>query len=228
MANETRRLFEELIKRKQNIKEAESFILREELKFNEIVKDARECVSSNKKQIMNIYESNIILGADTLIEEIAKEWGTSVNDLEVSLSFVDTAQRGKMGKNKFIRISEFASFDGIIKCSLNVKACSDDMYKVINLNLPLNLLHFQRNGKRLKNCLDVKTEFRDWALYTDFECSDILNLMFEFRYDALVDTSKEEFTPRDKKCELILNAYERECEKENDIPSHDRHKYIQS
>lgn len=223
-----KRLFQEMIERKQKMKEAENFILHEEIKFKETVKDAKEELEVNKKEILKIRDTQIKLGADTLVEEIAKEWGVSVENLDVEIKFVDTERFGKMGRNKFIKLCENEFFDGLIRCYLNVISDNTNCYKSISLKLPLNLLHYQRNGERLKNYLEVKTEYRGWALHTDFECPDYKNLIFELTFNMLVDIHAGEFKPRNKNCELILNAYERECEKENDIPSHDRHKYIQS
>ncbi len=219
MENKTpKRLFEEMIERKQKMKEAENFIVHEEIKFKEIVKDAKEELEVNKKEILKIRDTQIKLGADTLVDEIAKEWGVSVENLTVDVEFVDTAQRGKMGRNKFIKLCENGAFYGqIIKCNLTVKSEYGGIDKQMSLRVPLNLLHFQRNGERLKNCLEVKTDYRGWSLYTDFVCPDYKNLIFEFQYDTLIDTMAEEFTARNKRCELILNAYERECEKERAV-----------
>ncbi len=207
----TRRLFEEMIERKQKIKEAENFILHEELKFKEIVKDAQEEVKINQDEILKIRNKQIKLGADTLVEEIAKEWGVDVKDLFIDVKFVDTERFGVIGRNKFIRLCENESFNGLIKCYLNVKCDKGNINRLISLKLPLNLLHYQRNGERLKQYLDVKSTFKGWSTYTDFECADYKNLIFEFQYDSLIDTRADEFKARDKKCEMILNAYEREC-----------------
>ena len=231
MENKTpKRLFQEMIERKQKMKEAENFILHEEIKFKETVKDAKEELEVNKKEILKLYNTPIEVGADMLVEQIASEWGVYANQLDVEASFVDTIKFGKIGKNKFLKICENESFNGQIKCVLNVQSQYEVIFKEVTFELPINLNGIQKNGEKLISCLDVETFFRGWALYTDLKCSDYKNLIFEFQFDTLVDTSKNEFVPRNKKFELILKAYERECEKEakNDIPSHDRHKYIQS
>ncbi|MBO5955103.1 MAG: hypothetical protein J6Q13_03990 [Clostridia bacterium] len=228
--SKAKRLFQEMIERKQKMKEAENFILHEEIKFKETVKDAKEELETNQKEVLKIYETPIKVGADTLVEEIAKEWGVSVENLDVDIKFVDTERFGKMGRNKFIKLCENESFNGLIRCYLNVISNNTNGYNSKSLKLPLNLLHYQRKGEMLKNWLEVKTKYKGWAPYIDFVCTDYKNLIFELTFNMLVDIHAGEFKPRNKNCELILNAYERECEKEakNDMPSHDRHKYIQS
>ncbi len=218
-----RRLFEEMIERKKNVAEAEKIITEEKIKYKERVCLADEEAKTNRKEIMKIRETQIKIGADTLVEELAKEWGVAIEDLLVDVKFVDTERFGKIGRNKFIKLCENESFDGLIKCYLNISCDNANINNFISFKLPLNLLHYQRNGERLKRFLDVKSTFKGWCTYTDFECPDYKNLIFEIRYDNLVDVNQEKFTPRNKNCELILNAYERECEKnaKNDMLSHD-------
>ena len=190
-------------------------IFKEELKFKEKVKDAKEISITNEKEILKLYNTPIEVGADMLVEQIASEWGVYANQLDVEASFVDTIKFGKIGKNKFLKICENESFNGQIKCVLNVQSQYEGIFKEVTFELPINLNEIQKNGEKLRNCLDVETFFRGWALYTDLKCSDYKNLIFKFEFNSLVDTSKNEFVPRNKKFELILNAYERECERED-------------
>lgn len=226
----TRRLFEEMIERKKKVAEAEKFILQEETKFNETVSGAKELVKTNNEEIMKIYETQIKVGAESLLEEIAKELNVNVDNLFVNVEFLDTARFGNIGRNKFLKLVENESYNGSIKCVLTVECKTKGVDETMRLVLPLNLLHYQKDGKRLKQFLEVETEWRSsWSLYTDFKCPDYRNLIFEFNYSALIEILSNEYKPRDKKCEMILNAYERECEKEKQsLPLHDRFKYIQS
>lgn len=225
-----RRLFEEMIERRKKIADAEKIILEEELKFNETVKGAKELVKTNNQEIMKIYDTQINVGAESLLEEIAKEYGLKVEDLSVRIEFLDTAKFGKIDKNKFLKLIENESFNGCIRCVFNVEYESEGVNHNLRLVLPLNLLHCQKDGRRLNQFLEVETVWQGWRLYTDLKCPDYRNLIFEFLYGNLVDMKGEEFRPKSKKCELILNAYERECEKNatKHMPSHDRHKFIQS
>ena len=210
----TIRLFEEMIERKKKVAEAEKFINEEKIKYKERVSQADEEAKINRKEIMKIRDTRILVGADTLVEEIAKEWGVDVEDLLVDVKFVDTERFGHIGRNKFLKLVENESFDGLIKCYLNITCDNANIDNFISLKLPLNLLHYQKDGRRLKQFLEVITEWRSsWSLYTDFKCPDYKNLIFEIKYDNLVDINQEVFTPRNKNCELILNAYERESEK---------------
>ena len=207
-----RRLFEELIERNKKIQEADIFIMQEKKKYFEAVKDVEEEKEINRKEVLKIRNKPIRLGVNYLIEEIATKWDVDADKLIVDVEFVDTAKYGKIGKNKFLKICENESFDGLIKCNLIVEYEGEGFDRTECLKLPLNLKHEQNNGQKLKEFLEVETVFRGWALYTDFKCPDYRNLIFEFLYDTLIDMRADEFKPRNKKCELILNAYERELQ----------------
>jgi len=224
MENKTpRRLFEELIERNQKIYNAKKFISEEEAKFEETVSDARKEVRINEAEIRKIRETRIRVGAESLLEEIAKEWGVDAKCLMVRLEFVDTERSGIINKDKFIKLCERESFNGQIKCKLIVECEYGGVDNEIRMILPLNLDYLLKDGKKLKEFLEVETKWDRWVPYMDFVCPDYNNLNFVFKYENLVSLyadrfeSLTEFKPLNKKCELILNAYERECEKEADV-----------
>lgn len=218
-----RRLFEELIERNKKIYDAQKFITEEEAKFEEIVSDARKEVKINQSEIKKIRETRIRVGAESLLEEIAKGWGVGAENLMVWVEFVDTEQSGKIGRNKFIKLVEDKSFNGQIKCKLIVECEYAGLDNEISMILPLNLDYLLKDGKKLKEFLEVETKWDRWVPYTDFKCPDYKNLIFVFNYENLVSLYHDrfepltEFKPLNKKCELILNAYERECEKKEDV-----------
>ena len=219
-----RRLFEELIERNKKIYDAQKFITEEEAKFEEIVSDARKEVKINQSEIKKIRETRIRVGAESLLEEIAKELNVNVDNLLVNIEFLDTERSGKISRNKFIKLVENESFDGSLKCVLAVECKTNGVDETMRLVLPLNLDYLLKDGKKLKEFLEVETKWDRWAPYTDFKCPDYKNLIFVFNYENLVSLYVDrfeplltEFKPLNKKCELILNAYERECEKEADV-----------
>ncbi|MBQ9795346.1 MAG: hypothetical protein IJW36_00090 [Clostridia bacterium] len=202
-------LLEELIMRKQAVKDAEQFITEENRKFREKVAKSEAFIEREKREIEALRGSFVSVELEKLVEQVAKEWGTTVDNLEVVLVF--DVISGKYEKYNF---NEFGKFlHEFFNTKQEMALLITDKHGVCKrcecFKRPLFLLDLkekQRDGKTLGQHLNlVSTEVEEGKFETTFVCDDYKNLIFNYRLSELLDLCDN---PKSSDSLTILKATE--------------------
>lgn len=204
-------LLDELRMRKQAIKDARQVVCVETIKYKSKIKKYEDLIERERGEVRVLGDKPINVSLETLVEEIAKEWKTGVENLDVRVKFFNTAKFEKMERNEFLRYYINSNKDSLVYMTLIVdsKNCENHFETAIGMDL----FEKQRNGQMLKDFLIVETRYNG-KFITDFVCSNYKNLIFNYKFSYLIDINK--CVPINKNAEIIYKAYKRDCEeKEN-------------
>lgn len=210
MQNENRMpksLLEELRMRKEAVRKAESFIQEENKKYRKKVAKSEAFVERENREIETLKNSFVSVELEKLVEEVAKEWGTSVDDLEVSVDF--DVIPGKYDKCNFNEYGEFLHkfFDTMQEMTLMITNKFGVCKRTRCFDRPLFLLDLrerQKDGKILAQHLNlVSTEVEEGKFETTFVCDDYKNLIFNYRLKELLDNNNN---PKSSDGVTILSA----------------------
>ena len=182
--NLIKNLIQELNERKLTINNINNSIKEKTEIYKKEVRDAKKLIESEQRKIKKLQETEISFTAESLIEEIAKEWNVNVEDLNINLNTYLTKKKGKFKKEEFLEMYEnnFSNSENL-QLEITVKFMEKNFYTC----LPINLQDEQKDGRKLRECVDVYVERVLFIGYlTDFDFIDYKNLTFKLKYKNII------------------------------------------
>jgi len=173
------------------------------------INNAKNLIQTEQYKIKKLQDTEFSFSIQSLIEEIAKEWNVNVEDLNIHLKTYQTKQVGKFTKDEFVEMFENNfSNSANLQLEITIKFKENKFYTC----LPINFHDIQKDGRQLRDCIDIYTErILGLGYITDFDFSDYKNFIFKLKYKYAFDFIN--CKPINKNCELYFKAQERDIRK---------------
>jgi len=217
-----KRLIQELIAKNATIAEAQGIIDDETSKYLKAIATPKQVVENCGKRIEEIKDTTLVVGLQSLVEQVAECWEVDVTSVDTELEFIPKYTEYPCSFQELIDWQ--TGKDNIFDLAFNVKfhVIYEDEYqrRTIFFHMPLNPQTFasvQKDGRTFKECLKLVyrpvCDFEGYAYENTFECDNYKNLNFTFKLENLLDKENK----LTEKGEIIINAYEKENNAEKEL-----------
>ena len=217
MSNNIKDYLNSLETRKKNVIEAQHFIDKKRQELFDAIKEPTLFIGKQEEKIQQMQETEFDVDMKTVIEELAKLWKVTPDDLQITFN-TNAAYSSKRCNTDDL----MSTIKARKNCSMHFFVIEKDPKgmspRFTSFSSPLILDKPQADGKPLINHVQADVKQKDNKFYVDLMIDDYKNIVIRSKIENLISFDElGAVVPKDDRSSAIINAIDRNHAKDKNV-----------